>query len=185
VFRSDGQRLLAGNVSTPSAFYRERAVLEEEVVLDQLGVTARWVFLETLADACAVVTSGMEILYLNRAAREIVGAGWFLSRCWDVFPVWGGGCSARCPAVQAVRGACAEVADGDEFVYCEERLDLGRGEPIPLGVVVIGVDDHPLSRERGLLVLRPRRSNEDAVAFRSDLLDAAAEILVTVRSKLG
>ena len=92
------------------------------------GPAAFWSFLEDQADACAVVTRRMNVLYLNAPARSLVPKDWFGKRCWAVFPVNDAFCAARCPAIRA-------VSRSDEIVYCEEKLDLGEDAPL----LVLGV----------------------------------------------
>lgn len=128
-----------------------------------------WNFLEEEADACAVVTRRMEVIFLNPAARRLVPRRWFGCRCWEIFPVGDESCAARCPAVRA-------VSRGSEIIYCEETLFPRGGEPVPVGVAVIPVAGSPEDGQRAVLLIRPKPAGAAGQDFRGELL-ARAEAL--------
>ncbi len=129
----------------------------------------RWSFLEEESDACCVVTRRMELVYLNATARSLVRADFFGRRCWEVFPVGGGACAARCPAVRA-------VSQADAIVYCEETVQVA-GQPVTLGVAVIPLRTAPAEPDRGLLLLRPKTAGRSDETFRDELLAYARRLM--------
>ncbi len=131
----------------------------------------RWSFLEEESDACCVVTRRMEVVYLNATARSLVRADFFGRRCWEVFPVGGGACAARCPAVRA-------VSQADAIVYCEETVQVA-GQPVTLGVAVIPLRTAPAGPDRGLLLLRPKTAGRSDEAFRDELLAYARRLVAS------
>ncbi len=153
--------------------------------MEQEAATVRWDFLENQADACGVVTRHMALVFLNGPARALVGDGWFQRRCWDVFPVWEGGCAGRCPAVRSIASGCEDGASEDGIVYCEERLDVGSEDPLVLGVAVIRLPASLEFGEGGLLLLRPKScEREEEGVFRRELIADATGILEVVRSRV-
>lgn len=136
-------------------------------------LVARWGFLENEVDPCTVVTRRMELVYVNRLARDLVPADWFGRRCWQAFPIADPSCAARCVAVRA-------VGRGSEIVYCEETLSLTDGAQIPLGVAVIPFDDGSPEKDRALLILRPKVPMS-AGTFEQSLLADARRLQVHIR----
>ena len=130
-------------------------------------LASRWHFLEQTEDACVVVTRRMEVLYLNAAARVLVPSVWFGRRCWEVFPVTGERCAARCPAIRAVSNA-------EDIVYCEETLFAPDGITQSLGVAVIPLRIAGAEGEQGILLLRPKAPREPEDILRRGLLRRAA-----------
>jgi hypothetical protein len=129
----------------------------------------RWEFLEGEADACAVVTRRMEVVYLNAAGRSLVPDGWLGERCWNVFPVGSAACAAACPAIRAVSAGCG-------IEYCEETIYPG-GEAVRLGVAVVPLDG-ARTGPRAILRLRPIREDVPRETFRAALLADAAAMAV-------
>lgn len=111
-----------------------------------------WAFLEDLAEACAVVSSRMEFVYLNRPARLLVPNEWFAKRCFETFPVTNEKCSFFCPTITAVHAAT-------DIVYSKESLQLGDGGTLELDVAVIPLEGKPVDEARALLVFREHRDD--------------------------
>ena len=130
-------------------------------------LASRWHFLEQAEDVCVVVSRRMEVLYLNAAARVLVPSVWFGRRCWEVFPVKGERCAARCPAIRAVSNA-------EDIVYCEETLFAPAGITQSLGVAVIPLRIAGAEGEQAILLLRPKPPGEPEEIFRRGLLNRAA-----------
>jgi len=135
--------------------------------MNKVELATRWDFLEEEEEPCAVVSGGMEILYLNEAARSLVPPHWQGRRCWRVFPVREGTCASRCLAVRA-------VSDSDDIVYCEEQLFPPGGQPIALGMAAIPLGRALDQGEKALLLFRPKDPQKEASAFRQSLNDKAA-----------
>lgn len=133
------------------------SVLEDESVL-------LWSFLEEEAEACAVVSSRMEFVYLNQPARRLVPKEWFAKRCFETFPVANERCAFFCPTITAVHAAT-------EIVYCKESLRLGQGGTLELDVAVIPIEGKPVDEARSLLVFREHR---DEASLRTLATEAAA-----------
>ena len=123
-----------------------------------------WAFLEEEAEACAVVSSRMEFVYLNRPARRLVPKEWFAKRCFETFPVTNAKCAFFCPTITAVHAAT-------EIVYCKESLRLADGGTLELDVAVIPLEGKPMDEARALLVLRECR---DEASLRTLKLEGAA-----------
>lgn len=119
------------------------SVLEDESAL-------LWSFLEDESEACAVVSSRMEFVYLNRPARGLVPKEWFAKRCFETFPVTNERCAFFCPTIMAVHAAT-------EIVYCKESLRLAEGGSLELDVAVIPIEGKPIDEARALLVFREHR----------------------------
>jgi hypothetical protein len=128
-----------------------------------------WAFLEEEAEACAVVSSRMEFVYLNRLARHLVPKEWFAKRCFETFPVTNERCAFFCPTITAVHEA-------REIVYCRESLRLAGGESLELDVAVIPLEGKSLDEAAALLLLRKQLDRaslhklaEEATALRNKL----------------
>lgn len=129
----------------------------------------RWGFLDENADACAVVSDRMELVYLNQVARGLVPEEWFGRRCFEVMPTANDVCAFNCPTVAAVH-------DSHEILYCEEVLKSPDGTTQELGVAVIPLLGMSSDSARAVLLLRAKQdgTEEDLMAtarkFRADLL---------------
>lgn len=141
----------------------------------QRRAARQWGFLENHTDACGVVTSRMELVYLNAAARKLVPAKWFGCRCWQAFPVRAG-CAACCPVVRAVIASAAAC-------YCEEMIrPPDGGPPLQLGLAVVSAPDGAVDGA-ALLVMRPKRAGESADALRQPLLAEAERLCACGRER--
>lgn len=136
-----------------------------------------WAFLEDVPEACAVVSSRMEFVYLNRPARRLVPNEWFAKRCFETFPVTNERCAFFCPTITAVHA-------GTEIVYCKESLRLGDGGTLELDVAVIPLEGKPVDEARALLVFREhgeetslRALADEAILLRAKLRTQSAEDL--------
>lgn len=148
-----------------------KSILEDETRL-------RWSFLEEEPDACAVVSSRMELVYLNARGEALALPDWFGRRCFEVFPADNDQCAWKCPTISAVHGS-------DEIVFSEETLRLeGESTALTLGVAVIPLHGGSVGRAQALLVLRPRGVGDEA-EFRNTLLGDAESLRGRVRSHLG
>ncbi len=136
--------------------------------MDPISIATRWSFLEALTDPCGVVSHGMEVLYLNAAARALVNPTWFGRRCWQVFPVREATCAARCPVVTA-------ALQLGKILYCEEHLSPQGGAPITVGVAVIPLERASPNEERALLLFR-LKEGESEEGFRQKLLEDAGQL---------
>ncbi len=138
-----------------------RALLREENTL-------RWEFLESEADACAVVTTRMELVYLNRPCQTLVPVDWFAKRCFEVLPHNEALCAMECPTIAAVQTA-------DELRYTEERLTLEDGSLATLGTAVIPLREDG-GRNGAILLFRTKPPGVDARAFEAALLSDAGTL---------
>ena len=138
------------------------SILQDEVLL-------RWGFLEENADACAVVSDRMELVYLNEPARALVPKEWFGRRCFEILPTANDLCAFNCPTVAAVH-------DAHEILYCEEVLKAPDGSTEKLGVAVIPLVGMSGDEARAVLLMRPNEDDGEekllstARQFRGDLL---------------
>jgi len=146
----------------------DRSALEDESAL-------LWAFLEEVEEACAVVSSRMEFVYLNRPARQLVPKEWFAKRCFETFPVTNERCAFFCPTITAVHAAT-------EIVYCKESLRFADGSMLELDVAVIPLEGKPVDEARSLLVFREhgdeaslRTLANEAVALREKLRSQSAQ----------
>jgi hypothetical protein len=129
----------------------------------------RWQFLEEEADACAVVSERMELLYLNSAGRALALPDWFAKRCFEVLPVSDEGCAFHCPTIGA-------VSEAEEITYCEESL-IGNDAPDEvLGTAVIPLGGTGEDGAKALLVFRHKDPGTGEDAFRRKLLDDARDL---------
>ena len=140
--------------------------LTKEQVQRKERLANRWGFLEEEADAYTVVTRGMEVVYVNAAARALLPPEWFGYRCWELFPVGEENCASRCLAVRAVSHA-------DETVYCEETVCDRDGTPIPLGIAVVPMGTPGEDGEKAVLLHRPKPPRVADKLFRRELLEQA------------
>jgi hypothetical protein len=148
-----------------------RSILEDETTL-------RWSFLEEEPDACAVVSSRMELVYLNSRAQALTLPDWFGRRCFEVFPAYDERCAWNCPTITAVQKT-------DEIVFSEETLRLqAESSPVRLGVAVIPLQEVLVSRAQAVLVLRPRGDSDEA-GFRTMLRVDAESLRKRIASHLG
>jgi hypothetical protein len=131
--------------------------------------TIRWGFLEDNADACAVVSDRMELVYLNEPARSLVPEEWFGRRCFEILPTANDLCAFNCPTVAAVH-------DAHEILYCDEVLRSPDGSTHELGVAVIPLLGMSGDEARAVLLLRPKNEDTEekllttARKFRADLM---------------
>lgn len=132
----------------------KRSALEDESAL-------LWSFLEDEAEACAVVSSRMEFVYLNRLARQLVPKEWFAKRCFETFPVTNERCAFFCPTITAVHEAT-------DIVYCRESLRLGDGSSLELDVAVIPLEGKPVDEAAALLLLREQVDRASLHALAED-----------------
>ena len=148
-----------------------RSILEDETLL-------RWSFLEEEPDACAVVSSRMELVYLNSRGRALTLPDWFGRRCFEVFPAENERCAWKCPTISAVH-------ESGEIVFSEETLSLeGQPSPVTLGVAVIPLQGVKVSRAQAVLVLRPRSAADEA-EFKRTLLRDARSLRGRITAHLG
>lgn len=145
------------------------SALEDESIL-------LWAFLEDEAEACAVVSSRMEFVYLNRLARRLVPKEWFAKRCFETFPVTNERCAFFCPTITAVHAAT-------EIVYCKESLRLAQGGSLELDVAVIPIEGKPVDEARALLVLREHGDQASLQTLRNEA--AALREKLQARSEPG
>ncbi len=143
----------------------ERSALENESAL-------LWAFLEGEAEACAVVSSRMEFVFLNRLARLLVPEEWFAKRCFETFPVTNERCAFFCPTIKAVHKST-------EIVYCRESLRLADGGSLELDVAVIPLEGKPVDEAAALLLLRER---VDSASLHT-LVGEAAALRAKIRSQ--
>lgn len=129
----------------------------------------RWGFLEETADACAVVSDRMELVYLNEPARALVAKEWFGRRCFEILPTVNDLCAFNCPTVAAVH-------DAHEILYCEEVLKTPDASTQNLGVAVIPLLGMSGDEARAVLLMRPQKDDTEekllstACQLRADLL---------------
>ncbi|MDH3715813.1 MAG: PAS domain-containing protein [Gammaproteobacteria bacterium] len=138
-----------------------RSLLKEETSL-------RWGFLDQESEACAVVTTRMELLYLNFACQSLVPVDWFSRRCFEVLPHEDALCALDCPTIHAVQTA-------EEITVCEETLRFDDGRAATLGTAVIPLrksDD----RAKAVLLFRTRDPASDTDVFTSQLLSDAHDL---------
>lgn len=138
---------------------------------------AHWALLEEEADACAVVSARMELMYLNDAARRLTPVEWFTRRCFEVLPVPDGQCVWHCPTVAA-------VARAREITYCEETVRPDGAFDVILGTAVVPLPAAAGDGARALLLFRrkdPGRGGE--AGFRSRLLADARALLARIESR--
>ena len=145
----------------------EMSALEDESAL-------LWAFLEGEAEACAVVSSRMEFVYLNRLAQLLVPREGFAKRCFETFPVTNERCAFFCPTIKAVHEAT-------EIVYCRESLRLAEGGTLELDVAVIPLDGKPLDEAAALLMLREQ---VDSASLHT-LANEAVSLRAKIRSQSG
>ena len=136
--------------------------------MDPTSIATRWSALEALTDPCGVVSNRMEVLYLNAAARALVGPTWFGRRCWQVFPVKEATCAARCPVVTT-------ALQSGQILYCEEHLSPRESAQITVGVAVIPLESASPNDERALLLLRLKAADAGE-GFRQQLLADAGHL---------
>jgi len=126
----------------------------------------RWSFLEDEREACVVVSNRMELVYINKAARELVPGEWFGKRCFEVLPIVDEACAFHCPKIRAVN-------ESVDVVYCEEAVLVGNGERKVFGVGLIplapGGDDHA----RAVFLLRAKEGPVNDDQFRTQMLTDA------------
>lgn len=137
----------------------------------------RWGFLEDETEACAVVSDRMELVYLNRPARDLVPVSWFGRRCFEVFPVADELCAFTCPTINAVHEAT-------EIKHCHESLRLENGVSRELEVAVIPLGNMPTEVASALLLLRNQEIQLDPDEDEKQLFAAAARVQKTVLSHL-
>jgi hypothetical protein len=129
----------------------------------------RWSRLEDEREACVVVSSRMELVYINTAARELVPGEWFGKRCFEVLPTIDEACAFHCPKIQAVN-------ESVDVVYCEETVFVGNNERRVFGVGLIplgpGSDDHA----RAVFLLRAKGASVEDSAFQTQLLADAKSL---------
>jgi hypothetical protein len=138
-----------------------RSLLQEETSM-------RWGFLDQEPEACAVVTTRMELLYLNFACQSLVPADWFSRRCFEVLPHEDALCALDCPTIHAVQTAA-------EITVCEETLRFDDGRAATLGTAVIPLQQSD-DRAKAVLLFRSKDPATDADAFTSRLLSDARDL---------
>lgn len=138
-----------------------RSLLKEETSL-------RWNFLDQQPEACAVVTTRMELLYLNYACQSLVPVDWFSLRCFEVLPHEDALCALDCPTIHAVQTA-------EEITVCEETLRFDDGRAAALSTAVIPLRETD-DRAKAVLLFRANDPTIDADEFRSRLLADAREL---------
>jgi hypothetical protein len=129
----------------------------------------RWAFLEQEADACAVVSERMELLYLNGAGRALTLPDWFAKRCFEVLPNRDEHCAWHCPTITAVGKA-------EEITYCEEALAPANGPSVTLGTAVIPMAHSAEDGAKALLLFRRKVSGDDQSRFQELLLADARDL---------
>lgn len=128
----------------------------------------RWGFLDQEREACAVVTTRMELLYLNFACQSLVPVDWFSRRCYEVLPHENAMCAMDCPTIHAVQTAA-------EITVCEEALRFADGTSAALATAVIPLPDSD-DMARALLMFRRKDSADDTESFAARLLADAKEL---------
>jgi hypothetical protein len=148
----------------PDGNPRDPSILEDESAL-------RWGFLEEDPDACAVVSDRMELVYMNRPARDLVSESWFGRRCFEIFPTANDLCAFHCPTMTAVH-------ESTGILYCEETLRAPSGPVRELGVAVIPLGGMSRDEACALLLLRPK-----AESTREALLEEASRLRGVLASR--
>jgi len=110
----------------------------------------------------------MELVYINRAARELVPGEWFGKRCFEVLPIVDEACAFHCPKIRAVN-------ESVEVVYCEETLLAGSDRKV-FGVGLIPLGPGGDDRARAILLLRAKGQSIEERAFRAQLLADATSL---------
>jgi len=134
----------------------------------QDATALRWSRLEDEREACIVVSDRMELVYINRAARELVPGEWFGKRCFEVLPIVDEACAFHCPKIRAVN-------ESVEVVYCEETLLAGSDRKV-FGVGLIPLGPGGDDRARAILLLRAKGQSIEERAFRAQLLADATSL---------
>jgi len=129
----------------------------------------RWGFLDRERDPCAVVTSRMELVYVNQPCQSIVPADWFAKRCFEVLPTHEALCALHCPTIEAVQTA-------DAITYCEESLDTEDGANVHLGTAVIPLPPAGADSAKAVLMFRLKEPDTEQAAFAARLLSDAREL---------
>lgn len=142
-----------------------RSLLKEETSM-------RWGFLDQESEACAVVTTRMELLYLNLACQALVPVDWFSRRCFEVLPHEDALCALDCPTIHAVQTA-------EEITVCEETLQFDDGRVATLGTAVIPLRESD-DRAKAVLLFRSKEPGADTDAFTSRLLGDAHDLRARV-----
>lgn len=128
----------------------------------------RWSRLEDEREACVVVSDRMDLVYINKAARELVPGEWFGRRCFEVLPIVDQACAFHCPKIRAVN-------ESVEVVYCEETVFVGTN-PMIFGVGLIPLGPGTGNHARAVLLLRAKGESVDESAFRAQLLTDAKSL---------
>lgn len=142
-----------------------RSLLKEETSM-------RWGFLDQEPEACAVVTTRMELVYLNYACQSLVPSDWFSRRCFEVLPHEDALCALDCPTIHAVQTA-------RDITVCEETLRFDDGSTATLGTAVIPLPEAD-ELARAVLLFRRKDSSVDAAAFATQLQQDARALLERV-----
>ncbi|MDH3452557.1 MAG: PAS domain-containing protein [Gammaproteobacteria bacterium] len=129
----------------------------------------RWGFLDQEPEACAVVTTRMELVYLNYACQSLVPVDWFSRRCFEVLPHEDALCALDCPTIHAVQTA-------QEITVCEETLRFDDGSTAALATAVIPLKE-PDDIAKAVLLFRKKDLAADADAFTARLLEDAQALL--------
>ena len=126
----------------------------------------RWFFLEDEPEGCVVVSHRMELVYINKAARELVPGEWFGRRCYEVLPIVDEACAFHCPKIQAVN-------ESVDVVYCEETVMTEDRERRDFGVGLIPLGRNSDDHARAVLLLRAKGESVEESAFSAQLLTDA------------
>lgn len=136
-----------------------RSLLQDETVV-------RWKLLDDEADPCAVLTSRMELLYLNVPCQALVPHDWFAKRCFEMLPTSDSLCALDCPTILAVQTS-------NEIVYLEECLELDNESAVNLGTAVIPLRESKDNAAKAILLFRLRAREANDATFKAQLLSDA------------
>ena len=140
----------------------------------QDNAALRWVRLEDERCACIVVSDRMELVYINRPARELVAGEWFGRHCFEVLPVVDQACAFHCPKIRA-------VSESVDVVYCEEAVSVGNDSKV-FGVGLIPLAPSSDDHARAVLLMRVKEEHVEDAAFRAELLADAKSLAARIGS---
>lgn len=138
---------------------KSRSLLEDEMAV-------RWAFLEDEPNACIVVNSHMEFIYLNEPGRTLISSQWFGKRCFELLPTQNESCAWGCPTIR-------DVNETDVIKFQEELLITESGEPITLGVAVVPLQGASGDGAAALLLMRRKEPIAEDAEFQDALLGDA------------
>lgn len=153
-----------------------KSLLQAETVM-------RWQFLDSwLAmcaslDGCAVVSSRMELMYMNERCQSLVPHEWFAKRCFQVLPNTDPLCALDCPTIAAVQTS-------ETVVYAEECLTLADRAALNLGTAIIPLRSSIGEGAKAILLFRSRETESDELNFRTRLLGDARALCQFVHDTL-